>query len=101
MLQNDLTSAQEQVGAMEGRRDYAGDRVEQVERGNVATEQAHRTGSTEDKRNDEAILGLSVDETSRRSSFFNGLSGEARLAASSHLYRAPGERKGVVEGTKG
>src|SRR3546814_6500042 len=42
MLQNDLTSAQVQVGAMEGRRDYAGDRVAQVERGNVATEQAHR-----------------------------------------------------------
>ncbi|MGL1521326.1 hypothetical protein ACSTIE_23315, partial [Vibrio parahaemolyticus] len=37
MLKNDLTGAQVQVGAMEGRRDYAGDRVAQVERGNVAT----------------------------------------------------------------
>src|SRR3546814_10603872 len=62
MLQNDLTSAQVQVGAMEGRRDYAGDRVAQVERGNVATEQAHRTGSNEGQRNAAAMLGLSVED---------------------------------------
>ena len=42
MLRNDLTAAQVQVGAMEGRRDYAGDRIAAVERGNVATEQAWR-----------------------------------------------------------
>src|SRR3546814_14273790 len=45
MLQNDLTSAQVQVGEMEGRRDYGGDRVGQVERGIVAHAQAHRTGT--------------------------------------------------------
>src|SRR3546814_15928743 len=44
MLQNDLTSAQVQVGAMEGRGGYEGDRVAQDERGNVATEQRSEEG---------------------------------------------------------
>lgn len=44
MLRNDLTGAQVQVGAMEGRRDFAGQDVAPIERSNVATEQAHRTG---------------------------------------------------------
>src|SRR3546814_61133 len=96
MLQNDLTSAQVQVGAMEGRRDYAGDRVAQVERGNVATEQAHRTGSNEGQRNAAAMLGLSVDETSRRISFINALSGEARSSAISQLSRATGRNEAQV-----
>jgi conjugal transfer mating pair stabilization protein TraG len=58
MLRNDLTAAQTQVGAMEGRRDYAGDRVTAVERGNVATEQAHRTGGNQGQRQAAAMLGL-------------------------------------------
>src|SRR3546814_13343030 len=81
---------------MEGRRDYAGDRVAQVERGNVATEQAHRTGSNEGQRNAAAMLGLSVDETSRRISFINALSGEARSSAISQLSRAPGRNEAQV-----
>jgi len=44
MLRNDLTGAQTQVGAMEGRRDFAGAHVAETERANVATEQAIRTG---------------------------------------------------------
>jgi conjugal transfer mating pair stabilization protein TraG len=47
MIANDLTSAQIQVGAMEGRRDFAGESVAGIERGNVATEQALRTGSNQ------------------------------------------------------
>src|SRR3546814_12482906 len=50
MFRNDLTSAQIQVGAMEGRRDYAGDNVAGVERDNVATEQGWRTGSNQGQR---------------------------------------------------
>lgn len=96
MLKNDLTSAQVQVGAMEGRRDYAGDRVTQVERGNVATEQARRTGGNEGQRNAAAMLGLSVDETSRRISFINALSGEARSSAISQLSRATGRNEAQV-----
>src|SRR3546814_8592567 len=66
MLRNDLTAAQVNVGAMEGRRDYAGDNVAGIERRNVATEQAWRTGNNEGQRNAASMLGLSVDETSRR-----------------------------------
>ena len=96
MLMNDLTAAQVQVGAMEGRRDYAGDRVAQTERGNVATEQARRTGSNEGQRNAAGMLGLSVDETNRRISFINALSGEARSSAISQLSRATGRNEAQV-----
>lgn len=96
MLRNDLTSAQVQVGAMEGRRDYAGDQVAQVERGNVATEQGHRTGGNEGQRNAAGMLGLSVDETSRRISFINALSGEARSSAITQLSRATGRNEAQV-----
>jgi len=85
MLRNDITGAQVQVGAMEGRRDYAGDRVTQVERGNVATEQAAAS-----------MLGLAVDETSRRVGFINALSGEARSTAISQLSRATGRNEAQV-----
>ena len=96
MLRNDLTAAQVQVGAMEGRRDYAGDRVARVERGNVATEQAHRTGGNEGQRNAAAMLGLPVDEMSRRIAFINALSGEARSSAITQLSRATGRDEAQV-----
>src|SRR3546814_9883385 len=63
MFRNDLTSAQIQVGAMEGRRDYAGDNVAGVERDNVATEQGWRTGSDQGQREAASMLGLSGYET--------------------------------------
>lgn len=97
MLRNDLTGAQVQVGAMEGRRDFAGRDVAQIERGNVATEQAHRTGGNEGQRNASAMLGLSVQETSRRISFINALSGEARSSAITQLSRATGRDEAQVE----
>src|SRR3546814_18638526 len=50
MFRNDLTSAQIQVGVMEGRRDYAGDNVAGVERDNVAPEQGWRHGSNQGQR---------------------------------------------------
>jgi conjugal transfer mating pair stabilization protein TraG len=96
MLRNDLTAAQTQVGAMEGRRDYAGDRVTAVERGNVATEQAHRTGGNQGQRQAAAMLGLSVTETSRRIGFINALSGEARSTAISQLSRSTGRNEAQV-----
>ncbi|NOW48391.1 conjugal transfer mating pair stabilization protein TraG [Novosphingobium sp. SG751A] len=88
MLRNDLTGAQIQVGAMEGRRDYAGKSVASGERGNVATEQAHRTGHNRGQRQAAAMLGLSVTETNRRIGFINALSGEARSSAVSQLAHA-------------
>ena len=96
MLRNDLTAAQVNVGAMEGRRDYAGDHVAGVERQNVATEQAYRTGSNKGQRNAAAMLGLPVDETARRISFINALSGEARSSAISSLSRATGRNEAQV-----
>jgi conjugal transfer mating pair stabilization protein TraG len=96
MLRNDLTAAQVQVGAMEGRRDYAGERITQVERLNVATEQAHRTGGNEGQRNAAAMLGLPVDEMSRRIAFINALSGEARSSAITQLSRATGRNEAQV-----
>jgi conjugal transfer mating pair stabilization protein TraG len=96
MLRNDLTSAQTQVGAMEGRREFAGDRVTSIERGNVATEQAHRTGMNQGQRDASAMLGLSVQETSRRIGFINALSGEARSSAITQLSRATGRNEAQV-----
>lgn len=96
ILRNDLTGAQVQVGAMEGRRDYAGDRVAEVERRNVATEQAWRSGSNQGQRSAAGMLGLSLDETSRRISFINALSGEARSSAISQLSRATGRNEAQV-----
>ncbi|MBL0915154.1 MAG: conjugal transfer protein TraG, partial [Sphingopyxis sp.] len=93
MLRNDLTGAQVQVGAMEGRRDYAGDAVAATERANVASEQAHRSGSNEGQRNAAAMLGLPLDETARRIAFINTLSGEARSSAISSLSRATGRNE--------
>lgn len=96
MLRNDLTAAQVQVGAMEGRRDFAGDHVAAAERANVATEQAHRTGSNEGQRDAAAMLGLPVEETSRHIAFINALSGEARSSAISQLSRATGRNEAQV-----
>ena len=96
MLRNDLTGAQVQVGAMEGRRDFAGDNVARIERGNVATEQAHRTGANAGERQAAAMLGLPVQETSRRIGFINNLSGEARSTAISQLSRATGRNEAQV-----
>jgi conjugal transfer mating pair stabilization protein TraG len=96
MLRNDLTGAQIQVGAMEGRRDYAGDRVAATERGNVATEQGQRTGHNQGQRQAASMLGLSVTETSRRIGFINSLSGEARSTAISQLSRATGRNEAQV-----
>src|SRR3546814_3213539 len=42
------------------------------------------------------MLGLSVDETSRRISFINALSGEARSSAISQLSRATGRNEAQV-----
>jgi conjugal transfer mating pair stabilization protein TraG len=96
MLEIDLTAAQVQVGAMEGRRDYAGGRVTQVERSNVRTEQAHRTGGNQGQRNAAAMLGLPVDEISRRIAFINALSGEARSSAITQLSRTTGRNEAQV-----
>lgn len=96
MLRNDLTQAQVNAGAMEGRRDFAGDRVAGTERANVASEQAHRTGANEGQRNAAAMLGLPVEEMSRRISFINALSGEARSSAISQLSRATGRNEAQV-----
>jgi conjugal transfer mating pair stabilization protein TraG len=96
MLQNDLTGAQVQVGAMQGRRDYAGDRVAEVERGNVSAEQAWRTGNNEGQRTAASMLGLPLDETSRRIAFINALSGEARSSAITQLSRATGRNEAQV-----
>jgi conjugal transfer mating pair stabilization protein TraG len=97
MFRNDLTSAQIQVGAMEGRRDHAGDNVAGIERANVATEQGWRTGSNQGQREAASMLGLSVDETSRRIGFINALSGEARSTAITQLSRATGRNEAQVE----
>src|SRR3546814_12781439 len=63
MLRNDLTTAKVNVGAMEGRRDYAGDNVAGIERRLVATEQTWRHGNNEDTRNIAATRGLVGAET--------------------------------------
>ena len=97
MLRNDITSAQVQVGAMEGRRDFAGNKVAGIERGNVATEQAHRTGTNQGQRDAAGMLGLSVQETSRRIGFINALAGEARSSAITQLSRATGRNEAQVE----
>lgn len=97
MLRNDLTGAQVQVGAMEGRRDFAGDSVAGIERVNVSTEQAHRTGSNQGQRDASAMLGLPLQETSRRIAFINTLSGEARSSAITQLARATGRNEAQVE----
>jgi conjugal transfer mating pair stabilization protein TraG len=78
MLRNDLTAAQVQIGAMEGRRDAAGSDVAAQERGNVAVEQQWRVGRNIGQSHAAAMLGLSIGETSRRIGFINALSGEAR-----------------------
>ena len=96
MLRNDLTAAETQVGSMEGRRDFAGSHVAAVERGNVATEQARRTGHNHGQRQAAQMLGLSVEETSRRIGFINTLSGEARSSAISRLARSTGRNEAQV-----
>lgn len=96
MLRNDVTAAEVQVGAMEGRRDFAGDNVAGIERGNVATEQAHRTGTNQGQRDAAGMLGLSVQETSRRIGFINALSGEARSTAITRLAGATGRSEAQV-----
>src|SRR3546814_18646526 len=78
---------------MEGRRDYAGDNVAGIERRNVATEQAWRTGNNEGQRNAASMLGLSVDETSRRMGFINTLPGDARPPAITPPSRPPGRNE--------
>jgi len=81
---------------MQGRRDYAGDRVAEVERSNVAAEQAWRTGNNEGQRTAASMLGLPLDETSRRIAFINALSGEARSSAITQLSRATGRNEAQV-----
>ncbi|MFK4873836.1 conjugal transfer protein TraG N-terminal domain-containing protein [Novosphingobium sp. ZW T3_23] len=96
ILANDLTGAQIQVGAMEGRRDQAGNRVAETERGNVATEQAWRTGSNHGQRQAAGMLGLGVTETARRIGFMNALSGEARSTAITQLGHSTGRSEAQV-----
>jgi conjugal transfer mating pair stabilization protein TraG len=97
MLANDLTGAETNVGAMAGRRDFAGNRIAAVERGNVATEQARRTGGNRGQRDAAAMLGLSVAETARRIGFIDALSGEARSSAISQLAHATRRNEAQVE----
>lgn len=96
MLRNDLTGAQVQAGAMEGRRDFAGEDVAGLERSNVSTEQAVRAGANKGQRQASAMLGLSPEETSRRIGFINALSGEARSSAITQLARATGRNEAQV-----
>ncbi len=96
LLANDLTGAQIQVGAMQGRRDHAGDHVAQTERGNVATEQAWRTGSNHGQRRAASMLGLGVTETARRIGFITALSGEARSTAITQLAHSTGRSEAQV-----
>ncbi|WP_454798450.1 conjugal transfer protein TraG N-terminal domain-containing protein [Novosphingobium lindaniclasticum] len=96
LLANDLTGAQVQVGAMQGRRDHAGGHVAQTERGNVATEQAWRTGSNHGQRQAASMLGLGVSETARRVGFINALSGEARSTAITQLAHSTGRSEAQV-----
>lgn len=96
LLANDLTAAQVHVGAMEGRRDYAGEQVAQTERANVATEQAWRSGSNHGHRQAAAMLGIPLDETSRRIGFVNALAGEARSSAITQLSHATGRSEAQV-----
>ncbi|WP_408591267.1 conjugal transfer protein TraG N-terminal domain-containing protein [Novosphingobium sp.] len=96
MLRNDVTSAQVQAGAMAGRRDYAGEHVADTEQHNVASEQAWRTGSNQGQRNAATMLGLPLDETSRRVGFINALSGEARSSAITQLARSTGRSEAGV-----
>ncbi|WP_264572257.1 MULTISPECIES: conjugal transfer protein TraG N-terminal domain-containing protein [unclassified Sphingobium] len=97
MLANDLTSAQVQAGAMAGRRDFAADNVAGIERANVSAEQAWRTGSNTGQRNASEMLGLPMAETSRRISFINALSGEARSTAISQLAKSTGRSEAQIE----
>ncbi|WP_404337799.1 conjugal transfer protein TraG N-terminal domain-containing protein [Sphingomonas sp. MMS12-HWE2-04] len=96
LLRNDLTAAQVQVGAMEGRRDAAGTAIIQNERANVATEQALRSGTNQGQRDAAAMLGLDPQETGRRIAFVNALSGEARSSAISQLARTTGRDEAQV-----
>jgi len=93
MLRNDLTGAETQVGAMEGRRDFAGTHIVAIERGNVATEQARRSGGNHGQRQAAQMLGLSVEETNRRIGFITALSGEARSSAITRLAHATGRNE--------
>jgi len=96
LLRNDLTQAQITAGAMEGRRDTAGDHVMQTERANVATEQALRTGSNQGQRDAADMLGLRPEETARRIAFINTLSGEARSSAITQLGQATSRNEAQV-----
>ncbi|MDO7841749.1 conjugal transfer protein TraG N-terminal domain-containing protein [Sphingomonas immobilis] len=96
ILTNELTAAQVQVGAMAGRRDFAGADVAGVERRNVATEQASRSGTNQGQRDAAQMLGLPVQETSRRIGFITALSGEARSSALTQLARATGRNEAQV-----
>jgi conjugal transfer mating pair stabilization protein TraG len=97
LLRNEVTGAEAQVGAMEGRRDFAGGHIEATERANVATEQAARSGTNAGQRDAAHLLGLSVQETARRIGFITALSGEARSSAISHLAHATGRNEAQVE----
>jgi conjugal transfer mating pair stabilization protein TraG len=97
MLRNDLTGAQVQAGAMEGRRDFAGADVAGIERRNVSSEQAHRTGANDGQRDAADMLGVPLQEASRRIAFINTLSGEARSSAITQLARATGRNEAQVE----
>lgn len=96
MLRNDLTGAQIQRGAMEGRRDVGGNDVVGGERRNTAAEQEWRVGRNIGQSQAAAMLGLSLPETSRRMAFINTLTGEARASALTQLSRATGRNEAQV-----
>ncbi len=96
LLRNDLTQAQIAAGAMEGRRDSAGDHVMQTERANVATEQALRTGSNQGQRDAADMLGLRPEDTAQHIALINALSGEARFSAIAQLGQATGRNEAQV-----
>ena len=82
LIRNDLTSAQVQVGAMEGPPRFR--RRQRHLRSSGATSRPSRRiaqGSNQGQRDAAGMLGLSVEETSRRIGFINALSGEARSSA--------------------
>ena len=90
MLRNATTGAEVERGAMEGRRDAFGGHVTSSERAATGTEQLQRSGSATAAREAAGMLGIGVDEMSRRASLLNNLSGEAKSTAMQQLAKSTG-----------
>jgi conjugal transfer mating pair stabilization protein TraG len=85
MLRNDLTGAQVRSEPWKDAAILRETGLRAIERGNVATEQAWRSGSNAGQRQAASMLGLPLDEASRKIGFINTLAGEARSSAVSQL----------------